>query len=215
MQLQRATPLYQQIYHLLRQQILQGHYEPGENLLESRIAQALSVSRTPVREALRQLEREGLVIAHDSELVVANPTNEEFLELYLCRSALERVVAERSARLSTPADIAEMSAALDEAEQRIQQEDHAGVIAANTRFHDAMVASARMSCLRLLMDTIRGPILVARRKVLADSTAMERVVYQEHRVLLNAISEHDVEGAQAQMDLHMRHDMERGTANFA
>lgn len=214
MELQRAAPLYQQIYQLLRQQILQGRYAPGENLLESRIAQTLSVSRTPVREALRQLEREGLVIAQGSELLVANPTKDEFLELYTCRAALERVVAEQAALRATATELDGMAGALDAAKAAVDTGDHGDVVAANTRFHDQMVASARMPSLRLLMDTIRGPILVARRHVLANSNAAEQVVWEEHVALLDALRNRDVDAARRLMAVHMQHDMERGVANF-
>jgi len=212
--LQRPAPLYQQIYQLLRRQILQGRYKPGESVYESRIATDLRVSRTPVREALRQLEREGLVIGNGSELMIANPTRDEFVELYTCRAALEHIVAERAAQLSTDADLAAMTAALDDARAAMADDEHALVIAANTRFHDAMVSAARMASLRQLMDTIRGPILVARRHVLAGSDEAEQEVWMEHTALLEAIRRHDSEEAQKLMALHMRNDTARGVARF-
>lgn len=212
--LQRAAPLYQQIYHLLRRQILQGRYKPGESVYESRIATDLRVSRTPVREALRQLEREGLVISNGSELMIANPTRDEFVELYTCRAALEHIVAERAAQLATDADLAAMTAALDDARAAMADDDHALVVAANTRFHDAMVSAARMVSLRQLMDTIRGPILVARRHVLAGSEAAEQEVWKEHTALLEAIRRHNPEEAQQLMATHMRNDTARGVARF-
>lgn len=214
-ELQRAAPLYQQIYHLLRQRILEGMYPPGSPVLESRLALALDVSRTPVREALRQLEREGLVVAHGSDLMVANPSQEEFLDLYTCRAALEHIVAERAARQATEHDIATMRQALDEATAAIEHGEHAQVIAANTRFHDRMVLSTRMPSLRLLMDSIRGPILVARRNVLANSRATEMTVLHEHEDMLHAIAQHNVALAQTCMDTHMRNDMARGGSNLA
>jgi GntR family transcriptional regulator, rspAB operon transcriptional repressor len=162
MEIQRPAPLYRQVYELLRQKILHGEYAPGENVRESHAAEMLRVSRTPVREALRQLEKEGLLVAHGSERVVTNPTREEFVDLYACRAALERIVAERSARLATRSDIGVMASAIEEARTASAAADHAGVISANTRFHDRMVESARMPPLSQLMNTIRGPILVAR-----------------------------------------------------
>ncbi len=214
MELQRPAPLYRQVYELLRQKILQGEYAPGENVRESHTAEMLRVSRTPVREALRQLEREGLLVAHGSERAVTNPTKEEFVELYTCRAALERIVAERSARFATGSDVEVMADAIGRARAASAAGDHAGVISANTRFHDRMVESARMPPLRQLMDTIRGPILVARHHVLSDSTATETVICDEHSALLQAIRQRDAQRAQELMELHMRNDIERGTALF-
>jgi GntR family transcriptional regulator, rspAB operon transcriptional repressor len=64
------------------------------------MAEMLRVSRTPVREALLLLKRDGLLIAQGFERAVTNPTREEFVDLYICRAALERIVAERAARLA-------------------------------------------------------------------------------------------------------------------
>ena len=213
MGLQRPAPLYQQIYELLRRKILQGDYAPGESVQEVQTAEMLSVSRTPVREALRQLEMDGLLVARGSERTVANPMKEEFVDLYTCRMALERVVAERAARYATPEDVEVMAAAIEEARAASEGEDHASVLSANTRFHDRMVESARMTTLRQLMDTIRGPILVARRHVLSDSVT-EAAISDEHSSLLDAIQRHDARAARERMELHMSNDIERGVAKF-
>jgi DNA-binding GntR family transcriptional regulator len=208
MTLQRAAPLYQQVYELLRRKILDGDFSPGESVLESRTAEMLRVSRTPVREALVQLEREGLLISRGFERAVTNPTREEFVDLYICRAALERVVAERAARLATRSEIEVMAAAIDEARAASVAGDHAGVLAANTRFHDQMIESARMPPLSRLMNTIRGQILVVRRHLLSDA-AVEAAICDEHATLLEAIREGNAVEAQRRMELHMNSDIQR------
>jgi DNA-binding GntR family transcriptional regulator len=214
MSLQRSAPLYQQVYELLRRKILSGEYAPGESVQENRTAEMLRVSRTPVREALRQLEQEGLLVAQGSERAVRNPTREEFVGLYTCRAALERLVAERSARCATRQEMEAMASALEEARAASVAGDPSGVIAANTRFHDWMVESARMPPLRQLMDTIRGPILIARRRVLSYSTETQTGIYEEHLALLDAIRRRDARAAQELMETHMNNDIERGHEIF-
>ncbi len=215
MEIQKASPLYQQIYRILRKQILRGDLASGESLLESHVAQALQVSRTPVREALRQLEREGLVVGEAAKRVVASPTKEEFVNLYTCRGALENLVAERSALFATAEEVRAMSGAIDEALAKIEEEDHEGVLEANTRFHDRMVESSQIPQLQALMDTIRAQILVARRHVLSDSAAAERAICKEHSELLEAIRGRDVEKAKTLMASHMESDVARGLKRFA
>jgi|BEDMetMinimDraft_2_1075160.scaffolds.fasta_scaffold19461_1 DNA-binding GntR family transcriptional regulator len=211
---ERARPLYQQVYYLLREGIVTGRYAPGQILAESVLAQTLGVSRTPVREALRQLEKDGLVVTGSYEVTVAKPTEQEFVDLYVCRAALERVVAEYAARRRSAGDVAEMTEALDDAERAIAAQDHAGVLAANTRFHDRMVASAGMPRLSQLMQSIRGPILLARRHVLAQGEQFEREILAEHRAILAAVAAEKPDEAVARMELHMQHDIERGLAQF-
>ena len=192
----------------MRRKILDGEFAPGESVLESRTAEMLRVSRTPVREALLQLEREGLLIAQGFERAVTNPTREEFVELYTCRAALECIVAERAARLATRSEIAVMAAAIDGARAASVAGDHAGVLAANTRFHDQMIESARMAPLSQLMNTIRGQILVVRRHLLSDA-AVEAAICDEHATLLEAIREGDAVEAQRRMQRHMNNDIRR------
>lgn len=213
-ELQRPAPLYRQVYTLLRRQILEGKYSPGEVLHESRMAESLAVSRTPVREALRQLEREGLLIPHGSEKAVTNPGKEEFVDLYTCRMALERLVAERSATYASGDDIEYMATTIKEAREAVEDENHAGVLAANTGFHDRMVESAKMPTLERLMDTIRGQILVVRRNLLLINTEVETAICDEHDTILDAIKEGDIKAAQKNMEIHMTNDIKRGVANF-
>lgn len=211
---ERAQPLYQQVYHVLREGIVTGRYAPGQILAESVLAQALGVSRTPVREALRQLEKDGLVVTGPYEVTVAKPSEQEFVDLYVCRAALERVVAEYAARRRSDADMAVMAEALDDAERAIDAGDHAGVLRANTRFHDRMVESAGMPRLSQLMQSIRGPILLARRHVLAQGEQFERQILVEHRAILAAIAAKAPDQAVERMERHMRHDIERGLEQF-
>ncbi|QSO48247.1 GntR family transcriptional regulator [Alicyclobacillus mengziensis] len=209
MELQRPLPLYIQVYQVLRQKILEGQFTPGETMLESRIAEQLGVSRTPVREALRQLVSERLVVSSGSELTVINPDLSAIRELYTCRGALEAIVAVRASELADESDIVQMSEALCEAEAAIQSEQHVQVFSANTRFHDSMVTSARMPLLSELLETIRGPILIARRHILSRSAEVETAIIAEHRKILEAIEQHNPELAKQRMEEHMRNDMSR------
>jgi DNA-binding GntR family transcriptional regulator len=213
-ELQRPAPLYRQVYTLLRRQIVEGKYSPGEVLHESRMAESLQVSRTPVREALRQLEREGLLVPHGSEKAVTNPGKEEFVDLYTCRMALERLVAEKSAANAGGDDIEYMAKTINEARGAAESGDHGGVLAANTGFHDRMVESAGMPTLERLMDTIRGQILVARRNLLLTNTEFETAICDEHDTILAAIKNRDSKAAQKNMERHMKNDIKRGVANF-
>jgi DNA-binding GntR family transcriptional regulator len=106
-----------------------------------------------------------------------------------------------------------MTAAIEEARAAVAAGDHGGVLSANTRFHDRMVESARMIPLRQLMGTIRGPILVARRRLLTDP-GIEAAICGEHEEILDAIRRKDGRAAQERMEWHMKNDIERGVRSF-
>ncbi|MCL5015192.1 MAG: GntR family transcriptional regulator [Firmicutes bacterium] len=212
--IQRSVPLYQQVYVILQQKILRGEYRPGQVVAESLLAEDLGVSRTPIREALRQLEKDGLVQVGRYEVTISNPSREEFVELYLCRAALEQLVAERSALNRSSSDIDAMAQALEDAETAINEGNHAAVLQANTRFHDYMVDSTRMARLSRLMTSIRGPIILVRQLVLFCGEHFERDILREHHELLNSIRESNASQSKDNMARHMTNDIERGLARF-
>ena len=97
------------VFNTIREAILEGSYKPGDVLRESTIATELGVSRTPVREAIRQLELEGLVQSiPNKETVVAGITQEDVEDIYLIRSRLEGLAARKAAERITEQDLQEM-----------------------------------------------------------------------------------------------------------
>ena len=90
--------LREQVVEILRHKILSGEIKPGERIIEAKVAEELKVSRGPLREALRQIEEEGLVVYEAQKgCVVKTMTYEEMQETYLIQSTLEKL-AERSAK---------------------------------------------------------------------------------------------------------------------
>ncbi len=100
----RAEPLTDQVYGYLRQQILTGHIEPGSRIVESKIARELQVSRSPVREAIRLLHRDGLLVLCDGGITLFQPSLKDFKDLYELRFAVEPVAARLTAQHISPGD---------------------------------------------------------------------------------------------------------------
>ena len=104
-------------YRKIRQAIIEGRYQPGQRLIEQRISEEFDLSRTPVRESLRRLDAEGLVIIERNRGAVVRPVaREEILDLYELRSRLEALAAERAAARATAEDLAELDEAIAEFE---------------------------------------------------------------------------------------------------
>lgn len=90
--IQRSKSLYEQTYQALRASILSGELVGGDRLVETQLAEKLQVSRTPIREALRQIQQEGLIVAEPGGgLRVVSVSTEDVIHLYDCRLALEQV----------------------------------------------------------------------------------------------------------------------------
>jgi DNA-binding GntR family transcriptional regulator len=145
-------------YVRIRQAIVEGRYRPGQRLIEQRIAEEFDLSRTPVREALRSLEAEGLVVSEANRGAMVRPVDvTEVKDLYELRARLESFAALRASRYDSTDQLAEMDKAIREFEPAVSpaaRGDAEGlrvVNACNTRFHQAVVAAAKHERLAVLL----------------------------------------------------------------
>jgi DNA-binding GntR family transcriptional regulator len=149
------------VYDEIRRGIVEGRFPPGSRLVEQRLAASLDVSRTPVREALRRLEAEGLVVVERHRgAQVRGLSPEEVADLYDVRSRLEAYAAELAAQRRTPADLAlldEALAAFDAAVDQVRRHgselDHVRALDdANAAFHGALLDASRHTRIRQLVN---------------------------------------------------------------
>lgn len=130
----------------LRRAILSGDLKPGERLLESAIAQQIGISRAPVREALRQLEMEGLVVSepHRGTFVV-ELSLADLWEIYTLRAAIVRLAAELVTESARAEALPELKRAVDEMEQATRQGDRACLAALDQSFQEMLCRAANHS----------------------------------------------------------------------
>jgi DNA-binding GntR family transcriptional regulator len=159
----RSLALSNSIRARLRDAILRGDFAPGEHLREVEIAARYDVSRGPVREALLQLEQEGLVLLRRNRgAVVARLSRADLEEVYSLRLALERVAVSRAVRLGTEADFAELDSILHEfrgtgSDQPLTEQQAADQ---DVRFHDAVYRAAHHDRLYAAWSAIRSQVYV-------------------------------------------------------
>lgn len=182
-----------------------GIYQPGDRLREIEIAERLSLSRTPVREALRRLEAEKIV-EHRPRVgaVIRSLGQTELVELYEMRIVLERTAAEMAAKHAAAAEVDEMAALNNDIAALTQGGAQAAVI--NRTFHRAIYLAARN---RFLMDAARAmnnALLLLGPTTLADSDRIATIVRQ-HREILEAIGAGDVEAAGAAAEAHLQNSL--------
>ena len=156
------------VYDRLRAAIVEGRYPPGARLVEQRLAEDLAVSRTPVREAVRRLESEGLVVVERNRGARVRPLTEaDVADLYEARACLEAYAAELAAARADEGDrvairdAADAFAAVVDADRGADDLDDVRALdAANARFHGSLLAASRHGRIRqLVAGAVDAPLV--------------------------------------------------------
>lgn len=180
-------------YQRLKDTILAGGFAAGGRLVEQDIAQRLRVSRTPVRDALRRLEAEGIVQAlPKGGLVVREYSDAEVEEIYRIREALEGLAAEYAARNATARDLERLES-LSVRLQRYAENPEADVnetIAAHRNFSDACIEACRMPALLRMLRPLLAQIALI-RSITMRSADRRAAAHQEHQELFEALKARD------------------------
>lgn len=139
-----AAPLRQQVVEMLRKAIVTFEFHPGERLVEKNLCERFAVSRTVVRESLRQLESEGLVTTVPNRgPVVARLTESDAEQLFEARAVLEALAGRLFARRAKVADRKELTQALKQVKLAFKDGELAAVLAAKDRFYEVLFVGAR------------------------------------------------------------------------
>lgn len=198
-----ARPTRELVLEKLREAILSGRFQPGQRLVERELVEQLGVSRTPIREALRKLELEGLVTTVPYKgPVVTLPTVEDARELYEVRAALESQATALLASRALPEDVDRLEATVREAEAAVRAGDVRAVLAANNAFHDELAARCGNALLQSLIGNLRNRIILLRVESLSLPGRPPRSV-AEHREIVERVRGQDPEGARRCMEVHI------------
>ena len=187
-------------YQKLRQAIEAGELKPGHRVMEVEVAEWLDVSRTPVREALRRLESEGmLALEPRNGLVVASISRQAMLELYVMREVLEGTAARLCARSASDIEIMELQE-LVKREERLQ-ENLEGLARHNRLFHEAVHRGAHNRYLEKSLSAVNDSMwLLGKSQMLLPERA--KAAFAEHAELFAALYKRD---AQAAEEIARRH----------
>lgn len=189
-------------YERIRQAIVDGSLAPGERISERSLAEALDVSKQPVREALRQLEAEGMVESRPrSGTYVADLGPARLVEIGLIRATLEGLAASLAALRAAPADHAVLRKRLDAIAAATQRGDQAALTAANEALHEAIHAAAASPDTARLLAGIRAYDHLTRARILAAEAEPGRA-FAEHSAIVRAILARDARAAESAMRTH-------------
>jgi DNA-binding GntR family transcriptional regulator len=195
-------------YLALRHAILQGDLAPGERLRSDALAGDLKVSRTPVREALRKLEAEGLVERSGSGLIVREFSEKDLTELFYVREALEGMAARLAAENATPGEIAEIRELLDDMEAVRQRGDVAALRPLTAEFHRVIGRAAHNGRLLQSLESLLQHVRQMQTSTLLHIEGRPVAALQEYREILRAIEAHDADRAEALARAHRRKTLE-------
>lgn len=187
-------------YRQLLDEIRQGRLFPGDRLRETDLADRLGVSRTPVREAIRQLEADGLVVhAPRQGATVRRLDYAEVMELYEMRAVLESTAARLAARAASDLEIDELEA-INEALGRAGDPNAAARL--NRQFHNVLLDAAKNRFLKKSMQSLQKALLILGPTTLAEAERAEGAL-EEHRAVLAALKARDGAAAEAHMRAHI------------
>ncbi len=191
------------VFHKLRKDILDGKYEDHDELKEVTIGEELGVSRTPVREAFRQLELEGLIqIIPNKGAYVTGITQKDVKDIYMMRSLLEGLCARWATEHITQKQLEEMEENIYLSKFHAEKGHMEQLAELDNRFHEIMYEACNSKMLEHQLKDYHGYVLRVRRKTLAKArrgTASN----EEHEKIMERIKVHDADGAEKLAHMHI------------
>ena len=197
-----------QIFNRIRDDILSGNYTPGEELKEATLGKQLGVSRTPVREALRQLDLEGLVeIAPNRGAKVIGISRKDVEDIYHMRARLEGLAARKAAEQIKEEELAELEEVILLSEFHVKKPESKQMVRLDGRFHEIMYrASGSRMLEHVLTDFLHYVKMARSHSVKTEHRAQESV--KEHKRILEAIRQRDGDLAEQLANEHIQHVIE-------
>lgn len=181
------------LYSRLRTAVINGEYEPGTVLVETAVAESYGVSRTPVREALQALEKDGILQYRGRQLIVRVTTLEEVMEIYDCRVVLEGVAAEWAARSRNDNDLVLLEIALEDMARAADAAPYEKN-SVNYAFHDRLWRSSHNSTLVDLLTRLEVHIRRYPQPTVSQPGRWEEAL-SEHAAIIDAVRAQDGETA--------------------
>ena len=206
---QNESTLTNEIADIVRERILKGEYEIGEKIKESSIATELSVSRTPIREAFKRLEEEGLLDYLPNRGCYAKGfTKRDVSDIYTVRETLENLAVTWACQRITDEEIQKLEEQCELMEFYTQKRDVSKILSMNSTFHDIIYNSSRSRFLAQVLRSYKGYLDKARKSVYYDETFLDSI-QEEHKALLEAIKARDEEKALEAIHAHLTASRER------
>lgn len=203
MTIDEYLPLRDVVFNTLRRAILKGELEPGERLMEIALANRLGVSRTPIREAIRKLELEGLVVMIPRKgAEVARITEKDLRDVLEVRTSLEKLAIELACERVTEEDKKALQETCQAFKESLGGDDLTVIAEKDVAFHDVIFSATKNARLIQILNNLREQMYRYRLEYLKDKGAHLRLV-EEHEKIMNAIINNDKEEAVRMIQEHI------------
>lgn len=197
-------PIREIVFMELKKAIFDGRIKEGEHLVENTIAEKMEVSRTPVREALRQLEAEGLVINIPRRgTIVKGITLKDAEEIYDIREVLEGLVARLSCRHRTQEDIDKLKNILVLMERAIEKKDYNRYLELHKDYNNTILKSSNNKKLQAMMQNVYEHLIIL-RSISLYTEDRRFLALEEHRQIVEAIEKKDEISAEEKTREHVK-----------
>lgn len=191
------------VFHSIRDGILKGKYQEHEELREVTLGKELGVSRTPVREALRQLELEGLItIIPNKGAYVTGITEKDVQDIYQIRSMLEGLCARWATKYITREQLDELDEILLLSEFHMKRDDTEQIAELDGRFHMVLYEASQSRILSHVLTDFHKYVLMSRRSSVLSGERARRSI-REHKMILRAIQDKDEDMAEQLANEHI------------
>ena len=196
-------PLRDVVFNTLRQGILKGDLKPGERLMEVHLANRLGVSRTPIREAIRMLELEGLVtMVPRKGAEVARISKQDLRDVLEVRRSLDSLAVRLACERITNEEKRALKQAEDDFESSIATLDATTIATADVKFHDIILTASKNGRLTQMVNNLAERVYRYRLEYIKDSRNHQRLV-DEHRKIMQYINAGDASNACLASEMHI------------
>lgn len=204
--------LTSKIFLILREEILNGKYAEGEKLVEAKLAEDLGVSRTPVREALKQLEVEGIVENLPNRgVVVLGISNQDIEDIYEIRYAIEGIAAKWAAERITNEELEALKETYELMEFYTFKKDLHKFAEINTKFHEIIYKATKSKFLEQALKDFQYYMKKMRKRSLQVEGRIN-ISLMEHKEILDAFVARDKEWAERALTVHVRNSKKNAKA---
>lgn len=210
--IEKPIPYYEQFYHSIKAMIFEGKFKPGERIVETQLAKEFNVSKSPIREAIRMLVQEGLIVMDEkSRMIVYEPTLKDVEEIYFCRKALESFAVKLMIKKATDNEIKEIEQLLLETEKAIQDsEEDSTIITLNASFHNLIIEFTKNERLKKQIKDLKSLMYFFRVMNFQGGHRAEDILKQHWNIFIHIKNREEEEAAQAMLD-HLQLDVEHLT----